>query len=43
MTYRLPIRDDVKRKPPDWPIQPYVPRSADEYERHNEPKPERKK
>lgn len=42
MTCRIHVTTDRKYKPPDWPIQPHVPRSADEYEKYNTKKPEPK-
>jgi len=39
MTLRIPIVTEKKHAQPDYPIQPYVPRSADAYEKHNTKNP----
>lgn len=43
MSLRIPIVGEPKAKTPDWPIQPYVPRGADEYEKYNAKRPDEKK
>lgn len=39
---RIPIVSEKKQPTPDWPIMPHIPRSAEEYERYNQRKPEDK-
>lgn len=40
--YQIPIRYE-RKKNPNWPLIPHTERSAEEYEKHNMPKPEPKK